>query len=74
MNAHDLELLITSLTQDINFSYHNIEGAICPFSLRDISVSYGDDEHTFSSVKDVMDTPFVAGRPLRDICQKLEIG
>lgn len=69
MNADDLRAWIDSLTQDIDFVYQGVSGSICPFSRTNISVSYGDDEHTFGSVDDTMNQPFILGKPLKDICE-----
>lgn len=72
MNANDLKSWISGLTQDITFRYRDIWGSICPFSRSDISLSYGDDEKTFRSVDAVMDTPFIDGKPLKEICGQIE--
>lgn len=69
MTANDLKRWIDSLTQDIDFVYQGVSGSICPFSRTNISVSYGDDERTFHSVDDVMNQPFILGRPIKDICK-----
>ena len=73
MNAQELRDWIDSLTDDIEFQYKGVWGSICPFSRENISVSYGDEERTFSSVDEVMNTPFVDGKPMKDICDKFEI-
>ncbi|MGN0663693.1 MAG: hypothetical protein ACI4L5_01310 [Negativibacillus sp.] len=73
MNANELRNWIDSLTDDIEFRYRNIWGSICPFNRENISVSYGDQERTFHSVDEVMDTPFIDGKAIKDICQQFEI-
>jgi len=73
MKATKLRALIESLTDDIEFQYNGVWGSICPFSLTNISVSYGDMEHTFDSVDSVFDEPFIDGMPLKDICYKFII-
>lgn len=70
MNAQELRDWIDSLTDDIEFQYKGVWGSICPFSRENISVSYGDKERTFSSVDELMDTPFVGGKPMKDICDE----
>lgn len=70
MNAQELRDWIDSLTDDIEFQYKGVWGSICPFSRENISVSYGDKERTFSSVDELMDTPFVDGKPMKDICDE----
>lgn len=69
MNAQDLRDWIDSLTDDIVFQYRGVWGSICPFNRQNISVSYGDDERTFRTIDDVMNTPFICGKPLKDICK-----
>lgn len=68
MNARDLRDWIDSLTDDIEFQYLGVWGSICPFNRQNISVSYGDDERTFHSIDDVMNEPFICGKPIKDIC------
>lgn len=70
MNANDLKQWIDGLTQDIDFEYLGVLGTICPFSRTNISVSYGDEERTFHSVDEVMNQPFISGRPIKEICKK----
>lgn len=69
MNANDLKQWIDGLTQDIDFEYLGVLGTICPFSRTNISVSYGDEERTFHSVDEVMNQPFISGRPIKEICK-----
>lgn len=59
--------------RDIEFEYNGVSGAICPFSREDIAVKYGDSEHTFDSVDALMNEPFIDGKPLKDICEQLDI-
>lgn len=72
MSPSDLQNWIGCLTDDIEFTYQGISGSICPFSLTDISVSYGDDERTFDSIESAMNTPFICGKPLSLICQDFD--
>lgn len=72
MSAKELQNWINGLTQDITFEYLGVEGSICPFSRTDISISYGDSERTFQTVEDAMNIPFIAGKPLKEICDKIE--
>ena len=73
MTAKDLRKLIDSLTDDIEFSYNGIDGSICPFSRENISVSYGKEEKTFSSIDEVMQTPFIAGKAIEAICSDFKV-
>ena len=72
MNASDLKSLIKGLTQDIDFEYRGKSGAICPFSRSDISLCYDGNEVTVDSVDKAMNTPFISGRSLADVCAELE--
>ena len=71
MSEKELRVWIDSLTDDIEFFYLGVWGSICPFGRDDISVSYGDDERTFGSIDDVMNKPFIHGKPLKDICEDI---
>lgn len=73
MNAEDLKNWIDSLTQDIDFVYQGKNGVICPFDRRNISLCYDGKEITVHSVLDAMQTPFINGYALNDICGQLEI-
>ena len=73
MTAKELQKWIESLTDDIEFQYKNVWGSICPFSKYNISVSYGKEERTFTSADDVMNTPFIDGKPIKDICDEFII-
>ena len=73
MNPSDLKDWIDSLTDDIVFQYKGTFGSICPFNRQNISVSYGEDERTFNSIDDVLDSAFIDGKPLKDICQDFVI-
>lgn len=72
MKPEDLRKWIDGLTQDISFEYLGIGGSICPFNRQDIAVAYGDDTMDCTSIDEVMNTPFIAGKPLQDICQDIE--
>ena len=71
MNETDLRNWIDSLTQDITFEYAGVSGSICPFTRTNISVSFGDEEQTFHSIDDVLEKPFITGKPLKEICKSI---
>lgn len=71
MKAQELNDWIDSLTQDIIFSYRGVSGSICPFSRTEISISYGEEEQSFESVGAAMNTPFITGESLTDICEDI---
>ena len=73
MNAQDMRSLIDGLTQDIDFEYRGKRGAICPFSRADISLCYDGTEISVDSIDKAMNTPFVLGQTLADVCTELEI-
>lgn len=72
MKAKDLRESIDDLLLDIEFEYKGVSGAICPFSRDDIAVKYGDSERTFDSVDALMNEPFIDGKPMKDICEKIK--
>lgn len=74
MKAEDLYKLIDKMLPDIEFEYKGVSGAICPFSHTNVSVSYGDMERTFDSLDALMNAPFIEGKPLKDICDQIDIG
>lgn len=72
MKAKDLRESIDDLLLDIEFEYKGVSGAICPFRRDDIAVKYGDSERTFDSVDALMNEPFIDGKPMKDICEKIK--
>lgn len=62
---------IRSLTEDIEFSYRGLDGAICPFSAKNISLSYGDFEKKYSSIDDLMTDRIISGKSLREIVEDI---
>ncbi len=73
MSIQQLRGLIDSLTQDIDFVFEGTSGSICPFSRDSISLCYGENEVTVSSVDEAMSTPFIQGKSLNDVCERLII-
>lgn len=73
MKRHDLMELISSLEQDVEFSYNGVFGTICPFSRDDISLTYNGKTVDVDSVEKAMSEPFIDGRSLSDLCEELEI-
>ena len=73
MSAQDLYEYIDSLYQDIDFMYKGKCGSICPFSRNDISLCYDGKEITVDSVDKAMQTPFISGFSLSEICEELDI-
>lgn len=73
MNAKELRIRIDTMLEDIEFKYRGVWGSICPFHRNSISVSYGDDERTFSSIDDVMNEPFICGKPIKEICEEFVV-
>ena len=73
MSRKDLYDYLNALEGDIEFLYHGIHGAICPFSLTDISLSFGNKEQTYDSIEDAMGDAFFEGKSLNDISEELEI-
>ena len=73
MKAKELRDWIDSLTDDIEFEYNGIWGSICPFSRKCISLCYDENEVTVNSVDAAMNEPFINGRTLNEISEKLKI-
>lgn len=73
MKANELQSWIDSLTQDIDFEYNGVPGSICPFTRNNISLCYGEVEVTVNSVDAAMETPFISGHTLTEICEELII-
>lgn len=73
MKASDLRSWIDSLTQDIDFSYNGKDGSICPISRTDISLCYDGHVVDVQSVDAAMSAPFIGGKSLNDLCERLEI-
>ena len=73
MTASDLRNWINSITQDIDFSYNGKNGSICPISRTNISLCYDGNTVDVQSVDAAMSTPFIDGKSLSDLCDKLDI-
>lgn len=73
MKASDLRDWISSLTQDIDFSYQGKDGSICPISSTDISLCYDGSAVDVQSVDAAMTTPFIDGKSLNALCDQLDI-
>ena len=73
MKASDLRDWIDSLTQDIDFSYDGKNGSICPISRTNISLCYDGNAVDVQSVDAAMSVPFINGRSLHDLCERLEL-
>lgn len=73
LKASELEALIDSLTQDIDFEYRGKQGSICPFARTDISLAYDGEEITVDSVDAAMAAPFIEGHSLTEICEELAL-
>ncbi len=65
---------IDSLTQDIDFQYNGRNGSICPFNRNNISLCFDGIETTVSTILEAMNTKFIDGKSLNDICEVLEFG
>lgn len=72
MNANELINWIDRLTVDIEFRYRGAWGSICPFSREEISLCYDGEEVTVHSVEAAMNTPFITGKSLQEICEEIE--
>ncbi len=73
MTASDLRNWINSITQDIDFSYNGKNGSICPISRTNISLCYDGNTVDVQSVDVAMSTPFIDGKSLNDLHDKLDI-
>lgn len=73
MKASDLRDWIDSLTQDIDFSYNGKSGSICPISRTNISLCYDGAAVDVQSVNAAMSTPFIDGKSLNDLCDRLDL-
>ena len=71
MKKEELRADIEEMLLDVEFSYKGIDGSICPFSRDNISVKYGEDERVLHSVDDLMREPFIDGKSIDEVCEKL---
>lgn len=71
MKKEELRADIGEMLLDVEFSYKGIDGSICPFSRENIAVKYGETERVLHSVDDLMREPFIDGKSLDEICEKL---
>ena len=73
MTAKELYQKIESLSGDIEFEYNGLHGAVCPFGKDDISISYGSEERSHTSVESAMNDRLYSGKSLYEIADKLEM-
>lgn len=73
MKPEKLKEWISSLTDDIEFSYQGVNGAICPINCGQIYLSYGDDTYDAVSVDDAMQAKICGDKSLDEIAEQLEI-
>jgi hypothetical protein len=73
MNATELRDWIDSLTDDIEFQYNGVWGGILPTSRENIILFYKDEDITVHSVEEAMNTPFIEGHTLIEICEKIVV-
>ena len=73
MGREELEKLILSITEDIEFEYCGKHGAICPFSVDNIAMTFEKSDKTYSNIGDLMEDNVFYGKSLNDISEKLEI-
>lgn len=71
MKLEELRAWVSELAQDIMFSYQDKWGSICPFAEDDISLCYNEEEVTVHSVDEVFTTPFIEGKTLAEMCEKV---
>ena len=71
MKKEELRADIEKMLLDVEFSYKGIDGSICPFARDNISVKYGENERVLHSVDDLMREPFIDGKSLDEVCEKL---
>ena len=74
MKPDELRAWIDSLTDDIEFRYEGLWGAICPFTRSNISLCYNGEEITVDSIDKAMSTPFIAGHSLSEISTEIYFG
>ena len=74
MKEAELQSRIESLFSHILFRYQGRDCGIDPISRTDIDVWYGDEARNFTSVEEVMRTPFFDGKTLQDICGEIDFG
>lgn len=71
MKAAELQSRIDSLYSHILFRYNGKDCGIDPLNRTSIDVWCGDEFQNFTSVEDVMCTPFFDGKALQDICSEI---
>lgn len=71
MKKEELREDIEDMLLDYEFSYKGVDGSICPFDRDNIAYKYGDTEGVAYSVDELMSTPFIGGKTLNEICDKV---
>lgn len=57
---------------DYEFEYRGKRGAICMFE-NEIIAGYGGSEMSFNNLEEVLKTPFIDGKLLKDVAEELII-
>lgn len=73
MKASELKEWILDMLQDISIEYSGKEGSICPFASDNISFMFDGEVRDYKNLDDMMTDPFIDGKPLNEICEKLVI-
>ena len=76
MKSDDLRKMIADCCSDITFSFRNKKCGIFPTVLDSIptyDVWFGDYHIQYQDVDNLMNDPIFEGRPLIDICDKVDI-
>lgn len=63
---------ISSLTDDIAFTYKGKHCLIMPYSAHKILLSYGDQDRTYRDIDTLMVDKFFEGKALVDILDQIE--
>lgn len=71
MELEELRAWVAEIAQDISFIYQGKCGSICPFAEDDIALCYNEEAVTVHSVDEVFTTPFIEGKTLAEMCEKV---
>ena len=73
MTAKDISDRINEICTLFGFEYEGIDGNVDPFSESDFDLFYDGKTTKVHSIKEVMTTPFINGKALDEIYNKIEI-
>lgn len=72
MNIDQLRNMMQYPTMDIEFIYNGKDGSICPFSAKDISITFDGVTTDFTDIDEALNAPIIDGKTLIQMSNGME--